>query len=73
MARNQEKNRLREVRDDCLLTQAELAKESGVGRRTIVSIEQGMRCRVDTKRKLLHALGLVFSQKNQVWPLEDSP
>ncbi len=62
------KNRVRELREDRLMTQAQLARKAKVALRTIHSVEKGMNCRMDTKRKILLALGLRFEDKDQVFP-----
>ena len=61
-------NRVRELRENRLMTQAQLAKKAKVALRTIHSVEKGMNCRMDTKRKILLALGLSFEDKDQVFP-----
>ena len=61
-------NRVRELRENRLMTQAQLAKKAKVALRTIHSVEKGMNCRMDTKRKILLALGLRFEDKDQVFP-----
>ncbi len=61
------RNRVRELREDKLMTQAQLAKKARVALRTIHSVEKGMNCRMDTKRKILLALGVPFEQKRQVF------
>jgi len=61
------RNRVRELRENKLMTQAQLAKKAKVALRTIHSVEKGMNCRMDTKRKILMALGIPFDQKNQVF------
>lgn len=61
-------NRVRELRENRLMTQAQLAKRAKVALRTIHSVEKGMNCRMDTKRKILLALGLRFEDKDQVFP-----
>lgn len=63
----QKRNRVRELREDKLMTQAQLAKKARVALRTIHSVEKGMNCRMDTKRKILLALGLRFEDKSQVF------
>ena len=62
------------------MTQAQLARKAKVALRTIHSVEKGMNCRMDTKRKILLALGLRFEDKDQVFPpasmmdrIEDTP
>ena len=56
------KNRVRELRENRLMTQAQLARKAKVALRTIHSVEKGMNCRMDTKRKILLALGLRFGK-----------
>ena len=62
------KNRVRELRENRLMTQAQLARKAKVALRTIHSVEKGMNCRMDTKRKILIALGKRFDEKDQVFP-----
>ena len=61
-------NRVRELRENKLMTQAQLARKAKVALRTIHSVEKGMNCRMDTKRKILLALGLSFEDKDHVFP-----
>jgi len=61
-------NRVRELREHRLMTQAQLARKAKVALRTIHSVEKGMNCRMDTKRKILLALGLRFEDKDRVFP-----
>ena len=62
------RNRVREFRENKLMTQAQLARKAKVALRTIHSVEKGMNCRMDTKRKILLALGLRFEDKELVFP-----
>ena len=64
---SRKRNRVRELRENKLMTQAQLAKKARVALRTIHSVEKGMNCRMDTKRKILMALGVPFDQKGQVF------
>jgi DNA-binding XRE family transcriptional regulator len=50
------------------MTQAQLARKAKVALRTIHSVEKGMNCRMDTKRKILLALGMRFDEKDHVFP-----
>ena len=61
------RNRVRELRENKLMTQAQLAKKAKVALRTIHSVEKGMNCRMDTKRKILLALGIPFEHKGEVF------
>jgi DNA-binding XRE family transcriptional regulator len=67
------RNRVRELRENRLMTQAQLARKAKVALRTIHSVEKGMNCRMDTKRKILLALGLRFEDRDQVFPPPSSP
>jgi DNA-binding XRE family transcriptional regulator len=62
------RNRVRELRENRLMTQAQLARKAKVALRTIHSVEKGMNCRMDTKRKILLALGMRFEDKDYVFP-----
>jgi DNA-binding XRE family transcriptional regulator len=59
---------VRELRENRLMTQAQLARKAKVALRTIHSVEKGMNCRMDTKRKILLALGMRFEDKDHVFP-----
>jgi DNA-binding XRE family transcriptional regulator len=61
-------NRVREARERRLMTQADLAEKAQVALRTIHSVEKGMNCRADTKRKILGALELGLEDRDQVFP-----
>ena len=53
--------------------QAQLARKAKVALRTIHSVEKGMNCRMDTKRKILLALGLRFEDRKMVFPSVGQP
>jgi DNA-binding XRE family transcriptional regulator len=61
------KNSLRKIREAQMLSKAELARKAGVSPITIDRIEKGMPCRMDTKRKIILALGLNLSEKDRVF------
>ncbi len=50
-----------------MMSKAELARKAGLSTLTIDRIEAGKTCRLDTKRKILHALGLKVSDKQSVF------
>ncbi len=58
-------NCVQESREEKMMSKAELARTAGVTVQTIDRIEKGCDCRMDTKRKILLALGyqLVDRQK----------
>ena len=49
------------------MSKAELARKAGVSPITIDRIEKGMDCRMETKRKILLALGYKLSEKHKVF------
>ena len=57
-------NQLLKIREELLMSKAELAREAGVSPLTISRIENGENCRAETKRKILIALGYdIFDKK----------
>jgi DNA-binding phage protein len=50
-----------------MMSKAELARKAGLSTLTIDRVEAGRPCRLDTKRKILLALGLRISDKDQVF------
>ena len=47
---------------------AELARRAGVSPLTIDRVEKGKACRMETKRKIMLALGYELSEKAKVFP-----
>lgn len=62
-----DKNSLKKVRESLLMSKAELARDANVSPITISRIEQGLPCRMETKRKILLALGLNLSEKEKIF------
>ena len=62
-----EVNHVQELREEMLLSKAELARRAGVSPLTIDRVERGDSCRVDTKRKIILALGLKVEDKEKVF------
>lgn len=60
-------NRVQHLREDKLMSKAELARRAGVSVLTIDRVEKGAPCRVDTKRKIILALGLTVEEKDRVF------
>jgi DNA-binding XRE family transcriptional regulator len=60
-------NSLKKTRESMLMSKAELARNANVSPITITRIEKGMPCRMDTKRKILLALGLRPADKNKIF------
>ena len=49
------------------MSKAELSRIANISNKTITRIESGMLCRIETKRKIILALGLKISDKNEVF------
>jgi predicted transcriptional regulator len=60
-------NNVRKIREALLLSKAELARKAGVSALTVDRIEAGYNCRMDTKRKIILALGMKLSDKDRVF------
>ena len=60
-------NNVQVLREERLLSKAELARRAGVSALTIDRVERGEECRLDTKRKIILALGLRVSDKEKVF------
>lgn len=63
-------NNVRTLREERLMSKAELARKAGISALTIDRVENGMICRMDTMRKILLALGLKLSDKEKVFPVQ---
>mgnify|MGYP002399042514 FL=1 len=61
------KNRLKKLREAKLMSKAELARLAGVSAVTIDRIERGEQCRVETKRKIILALGFALTDREKVF------
>jgi predicted transcriptional regulator len=57
-------NNIRKIREALMMSKAELARKAGLSTLTIDRVEAGKPCRLDTKRKLLQALGFKISDKH---------
>lgn len=58
---------LKDIRENQLMSKAELARKANVSVITIDRIEKGKPCRLETKRKILLALGVPFSEKDTIF------
>ena len=62
------RNIVRDIREELLMSKAELARKAGVSPLTIDRIEKGKNCRMETRRKIILALGYDLSDKGKVFP-----
>ena len=60
-------NNVQRYRESLMMSKAELARKAGLSTLTIDRVEAGRPCRLDTKRKILLALGLKVSDKDRVF------
>ena len=61
------RNIVKKVREELLMSKAELARKAGVSPLTIDRIEKGKSCRMETKRKIILALGFNLADKSKVF------
>ncbi len=62
------KNNVQKFREEQLMSKAELARKAGLSALTIDRVEGGMSCRMDTKRKIILALGFKLADKEKIFP-----
>jgi DNA-binding XRE family transcriptional regulator len=60
-------NAVKEIRERLPMSKAELARKAGVSPLTIDRIEKGENCRMETKRKIILALGYDLSDKDKLF------
>ena len=61
------RNNVQRFREAVLMSKAELARKAGLSTLTIDRVEAGRPCRLDTKRKIILALGLKVTDRGQVF------
>lgn len=61
-------NNLKQVRAEAMLSKAELARKADVAVLTITRIEQGTDCRMETKRRIIQALGFKIEDRHKIFP-----
>jgi DNA-binding XRE family transcriptional regulator len=64
------RNQVQRHREALMMSKAELARKAGLSTLTIDRVEAGRPCRLDTKRKILVALGRRVADKDQVFERE---
>lgn len=60
-------NSLKIIRESLMMSRTELARKAKITPFTITRIENGMPCRMETKRKIVLALGYKISEKNKIF------
>ncbi|MBW1817005.1 MAG: helix-turn-helix transcriptional regulator [Deltaproteobacteria bacterium] len=61
-------SKLKKIREERLISKAELARKAGVSPLTIDRIEKGKPCRMETRRKIILALGFDLEEKEKIFP-----
>jgi len=59
---------VKEIREALLMSKSELARKAGVSVLTIDRVEKGMICRMETKRKIILALGYKLTDRDRIFP-----
>ena len=60
-------NTVKQIREGLHMSKAELARKARISALTIDRIEKGCKCRIETKRKIMLALGRDFSEKDKIF------
>ena len=60
-------NAVKKTREARLMSRAELARKAGISPQTLERVERGKTCRLETKRKILFALGYNLSDKKEIY------
>ena len=64
-------NYVRQIREGKMMSKAELARKASVTVQTIDRIEKGNDCRLDTKRKIILALGYKLVDRTSIFDSEN--
>jgi DNA-binding XRE family transcriptional regulator len=63
-------NAVKKTREERLMSRAELARKAGISPQTLHRVERGKTCRLETKRKILFALGIDLADKEKIYQEE---
>jgi DNA-binding XRE family transcriptional regulator len=69
--KGRQSNNVRKIRIERMMSKAELARRANLSVLTIDRVEKGFGCRMDTKRKILEALGLSLADRVRVFGEEE--
>jgi len=61
-------SQVKQIREALLMSKSELARKAGVSALTIDRIEKGNNCQIETKRKIILALGYKLSERDKIFP-----
>lgn len=65
-------NNVQVIRESKMMSKAELARKANVTVQTIDRIEKGNDCRLDTKRKIILALGFKLGERTKIFVDEEA-
>ena len=65
------RNTVKKIRESKMMSKAELARKANVTVQTIDRIEKGNNCRLDTKRKIILALGYKLGDRTKIFFNDD--
>lgn len=65
-------NSVKKIRESKMMSKAELARKANVTVQTIDRIEKGNDCRLDTKRKIIMALGYNLADRAEIFANDDN-
>jgi DNA-binding XRE family transcriptional regulator len=68
MEQEKKESLLKIYRERLFISKAELARKAGISAVTIDRIEKGKDCRLETKKKIILALGLELSVADKIFP-----
>ncbi|HNW16733.1 MAG TPA: helix-turn-helix transcriptional regulator [bacterium] len=68
MTEKTKQNKLKDYREQHLISKTELARNAEISLVTLDRIEKGFDCRLSTKRKIIEALGLHLDDKDEIFP-----
>ena len=71
MVEKTKQNKLKDYREQHLISKTELARDAEISLVTLDRIEKGFDCRLSTKRKIIDALGLKIDNKDEIFPEND--
>ena len=71
MGQERKRNCLKSYREKVFISKAELARNAGISAATMDRIERGERCRLETKGKIILALGLELSEADKIFGDDD--
>ncbi len=61
-------NLVKKIREQLLISKSEVARKAGVSPLTIDRVEKGENCRMETKRRIISAIGYELSDREKVFP-----